>query len=140
MSGSWRRLLLVAAASATCVAPQRVTPTRMICPRPRVAPPAWRRAVTEATHNSGFRESLSEEGFDSIPPKVVPVADSSLCARIAGGVLNRPGFDISGLQAFSFGHAFLVYSEGPTLVEVTLVDSTYQVIAGHFRAVDSLGR
>jgi hypothetical protein len=59
------------------------------------------------------------------------VADSSLCARIAGNVPRDPGWEVSGLQAFFFGPSYIVYTEGPDQQRgVMLVDSTYRARAG----------
>ncbi|HET8701827.1 MAG TPA: hypothetical protein VFL97_09205 [Nitrococcus sp.] len=126
-----RRLLALLLVSVACGAPAQVAPTRMICPAPAVAPSAWRAYVTAAIRDSAFGQLLRDSGLDSVPTTVTPVADSSLCARIAGTVPRDPGWVVSGLQAFYFGSSYVVYTEGPDQQHgVMFVDSTYQALAG----------
>jgi hypothetical protein len=125
-----RRLLVLLLVNVACGAPAHVAPTRMICPGPEVAPAAWRAYVTAAVRDSAFGQLLRDSGLDSVPTAIMPVADSSLCARIAGTVLHDPGWAIAGLQAFYFGSSYIVYTEGADQRGVMFVDSTYQALAG----------
>jgi len=125
-----RRLLVLLLVNVACGAPARVAPTRMICPAPDVAPSAWRAYVTATVKDSAFGQLLHDSGLDPLPTAVTPVADSSLCARVAGTVLRDAGRVVSGLQAFYFGSSYIVYTEGADQRGVMLVDSTYQALAG----------